>query len=751
MPLTQQQIDMLKGKYMSYKDNAPYMRLVFDLKTGGQKAIETPYLTKVTKSNAFNQVGRATIEISSINGKYNYLLDEEWKGVINQKHQKITIIEGYGTWREISFIGYIVGWDMEADGESEVTIKIECVNRLLDINKSIYKGMGLDGSLSLDELREQVISQTNYDLEAQNAGAGLPSNPIQFTTEPYAAPTGDYATTEKDPLLDSWTPVFRLTKPVLPEGMTMGDFKFEFTRQGLLLYNYRTVQGSGDNAINRRHVKAYELVNEQPRLKYNWMVTQVGDYHAFKTNQRQNTAVMLGTTGSYYSNIWITYSVMDKIVVMDFEKGEHKEISVGGDIGRPRGRIKGVVFYDNELYISVGGRVFKTVVDFENGVATNWQEVISIYGINGDNDWDERMQESIVMKGSELMMSLYAPGGGQYSNHSMSETRYYDYMTGELLETKAGKYNVGSHSFYNGYLTTVNNNEAYRVSSLDFSEEYQTDLYRIPSDSPYSFSKDYALHNNELYMFPANFATSSTVDYDFVVFKTKLRFANGGPNLDELNQDYADYLADIPQQSMPTVKPSELLFKEAELQVPQMTVPSNTPALPLLQDIAKDSGQNLYAISQTGQTLLEYPTAKPTPDYTFDTSVDVLSIKHTKSSEIYDQVIVYFGRGNTASMVQMFRTEQLYPGQGGSIYKILKPNFTKTEAENFAKRIIENGLSEELEVSTRTVPNLTIGDTVLVNDRRMIGSYKGVIMQEETDNSLDSGYYAKYKVLRFEG
>lgn len=739
MAFTQDQINLLKNRFKSYKDNAPYMRLVFDLKTGGQKAIETPYITKITKSNAFNQVGRATIEISAIGGKYNYLLDPEWKGVINQKHQKITIVEGYGTWREISFIGYITGWDMEADGDSEVTIKIECVNRLLDINNSIYKGMGLDGSLSSDEIRDQMLNQAQYDIEAKQATDPYSMPSFDFSTDPYEAPTGFGSSTENAQILESWSPFTRLVR-----NPDLYSFKYEFTRQGLLLHSFMR------SSNGQRGLTVYDIVNKK---MVDFPQMNIDDYGKLVTNQRKNTAVLVGLREVVYvGGTYVTRTKLDSLVMMDFDKKEWKHISVSGPVLRPTGDIKGIAFYDNELYVSAGGSLLKTVIDFENGTATQWEVLASLYSPNDYNDLGSRAQGNVVVKGTEIVVSVYAKeGGGSNPGHTaISETRYYDYLTGELLETKTNKSVYGVHAFYNGYWVQVDSNEKYRILSLDFTEEYTTNLYKIPSDSPYSFSKDYALFNNELYMFPANFATSSVVDYDFVVFKTKLKFSNDGLQMTEINPAYLEFL----NQATPSSggnSPSQQLFNEAELQLPQMSYPTNSPTLPLLQDIATDSGQNLYAISQTGQTLMEYPAAKAVPDYTFDTSIDVLSLKHTKSSEIYDQVIVYFGKGNSASMVQIFRTEQIYPGQGGSVYKIMKPNMNKTQAENFAKRVIENGLSEELEVSARTVPNLTIGMTVLVNDTRMVGTYKGVVMQEETDNALDSGYYAKYKVLRFEG
>ncbi|MBT2217818.1 hypothetical protein KK120_18585 [Virgibacillus dakarensis] len=742
MAFEQWQIDLCKQKFQSYKDNPPYRKLVFTLENGTVKEIESPYALRVKKSNAFNQIGRATVEILSIDKKYNYKLDPEWKGVLNKKHQKITIIEGHGMWRQVSFKGYITQWGMEADGESEIIVKLECVNTLLDINKSMLKGLDYDGTKTMDQIAKDILDQAQYDIGAvEGLDISNPNyeSPFDFNVEPYTPPSGDYANPELDVFKEVWEPVARVT----------GEYNtsnFVIARNGIALQ--ATNIDSNTTTVRAFDLERFLDVSEEYGLEnlrhyYGRILNAPAKIYA---NQRENKAIVIGEYSSSRPPSGITYHYDNLTMTMiDLDSKEWKSIENIGDTPRIRGGIDDAVFYDNEIYLVGNVSIYKAIIDFDNGTA-EW-EILADIGLSSDeeNDNHNRLSYGLFLKGAEVVVTAYAAKGGNPSHEYIYFTKYFDFMTGEELREyeETGLYGITG---YNGYAIRITA-DYYQVADLDFMDIYQTYTYNFPDNSPYTYGKAYAIYNNHIYMFPNNTSSNPNNDYNFSIFKTKIKFSNSGDYLDEFDSVYSQYLDDYQSNYQPS--PSEGYFQQAEAEIPSFNYPNETSALSGLQDVVNDMGAALYAPSYEDTIMVVYPEVKKTPDYIFESDVDVVSLKHTKSTEIYDKVVVYYGSGSNAGMVEMFRTEEIYPGQGGSVYSITKPNLTRTEAENFAKRIIANGLAEELEVAVRAVPNLTIGMTVLVRDNRMVGDYQGVIMQEETDNGLDSGNYAKYKVLKF--
>lgn len=139
------------------REEAAYRR-VDVLRGGVWTSISPPHLKRVSLSNGFNQIGRATFEIHTDGDEFNYRRPG-WSGVLNKKGTEVKIYEGWGSDAVKTFDGFIEEWGMEGDGTGPIKIIITCLNQMVSLEgRSLPSQVFAEGTAPADVLRGCLAS-----------------------------------------------------------------------------------------------------------------------------------------------------------------------------------------------------------------------------------------------------------------------------------------------------------------------------------------------------------------------------------------------------------------------------------------------------------------------------------------------------------------------------------------------------------------------------------------------------------------
>lgn len=108
--------------------------------TGGSIAIPNNFINQFDYDAQFGEVQNCVFELISYKGKYNYLKDEQFKGILNSRLTTIDISVKKGGSTDYMMKGIINSWGMVADTNDYTIIRVEMVDRNMDINNSILRG-----------------------------------------------------------------------------------------------------------------------------------------------------------------------------------------------------------------------------------------------------------------------------------------------------------------------------------------------------------------------------------------------------------------------------------------------------------------------------------------------------------------------------------------------------------------------------------------------------------------------------------
>lgn len=548
----------------------------------------------------------------------------------------------------------------------------------------------------LEELKQKKTVGREYIDSRLDEVMGDLARDASIETNTSIAP---YTTEEPDPALEPWytgnsiTDTYRATS----------DFTY--------LNKYRYILTLQENRIKVYNLDRNRMEEEfygfQDFQTHPWEDGNSNDKaYCWAVNKFDGKAFTVGRTYSrweWLSGIaqygWRDYHVT-KVTMWDFDKRVVRNFSqVGAVWQKPRNAVYG---YDGNLYVLFENKtIYRGIVDYDKHEVT-WEllaTVPEIQYINGS------LKADIFQITNGTISIFYLKQDGGYVLKSL-DLQYLEFD--EPVESTNYNPQEYDRSFYNGFIITLQGYQSdglhYTVFNPMTGETKHTVIQRVPNEGQYSYSKNIILDNRFFYAIPV----STTSDYisdkkTYTVFYHRVNF-NG---------------SDGEQQT----------YK----------VSNERPVLSALTDATADAGMELYADNETGEIKIEYPTVKEIPDYSFLSSLDVTALSHKAAEDAIDRVIIYFGIGSNSGVIDL--------GTGNNIYKRIAHNLNHQQAYTLATRLLSKNGQSIAEIAGRSIPNLSVGKTVDLNDGRMIGYFKGVIIEEDTVNTLQDGFVSKWKVL----
>lgn len=412
----------------------------------------------------------------------------------------------------------------------------------------------------------------------------------------------------------------------------------------------------------------------------------------------------------------------------------------------------------------------KVVLEYQKhyGLSIEYQQDASYYIVSGNYFYLKRIKRRELTHNTSPEYRVFRISDGLSITEEDNEFTIPNWQ--EVLPFKT--YNNPRTMNVFGYTLIANNSDYKIIDPVEktietISSRSDAQIYGVSNEKHTCYYKGY------IYRIPN--ATEDTVINSFKtarqkasfneVIRTRVKFKNDGVDQNGIPTSYyvdqstnsayrdyinSDYSSNIPSYDFEVPKYENFMNEAYDM--------SNyvTPALPstgttnadLLKDLADSTGMKFYSVGNI--VIFETPEVKSLEDFVLDMKYSAEPIEHVKSANIYSSVKIYYGRGASSGVVEIFRDQNVIAGESATTYEQIRPTMNKAQAETYARRILKNGIKEEILISFPYVPNLKVGHTVKVVSQKLLGgSYKGICTAMSLSISPESGAYCHYTLTDY--